>query len=434
MTSLRNRIVLTILGAVLGAGLAMVALVTGPLTWLAFAGGAQIFQAVPKEALASCEQAPSDWVYRNEHGVEAWVLDASGSRLLHPEAPTLPWILQARLALGEQEPVVLGRWDGGGVLVQRRTGRCDAIVVFWPIPDHAYRRTYAGLLVVLFGTLSAAGLITWLLLLRPLLGSVRALDRASRAVGTPAFGPPEVVADLRAVRSALIEADIRVEEDRRRLVDERERLERHIADVAHDLRSPLAALQLRLERVANGEPGAVGGAMADVAYLGLLTENLATTGQLRSGLRDMDGEVDLGAVAQRVAERFAVLGRQKGVEVVAAVPDAPVRVRGRPVYVEQLVANLVHNGVHHHDGDGTVVVVVEPGSPVVLEIADDGPGSPADLPVARANATQAHGLGLSIVRALADQLGWTSTIEAASPRGLVFRFVIAPPSDVNTSV
>ncbi|MCA9566504.1 MAG: HAMP domain-containing histidine kinase [Myxococcales bacterium] len=426
MSSLRTRVALVVLGVTLGTAGALLFVVTGPLTWLTLAGSAHLFQAVPDEALVACDTDPAHWAYRTDRGLEAWALDPVTHTPLHAGAPEVPGLLALRLAAGEDQPVVVGRREGGGALVVRREGPCASVMVLWPIPLGTYRLVGRTVALVILLTLVLAGLAGWLGVLRPLLASVLELDRASRAVGRDDYRPARVQPDLDAVREALDDAHARVLDDRDRLVRERETLERHIADVAHDLRTPIAALQLRLERLADGDGSALPGALADVGYLGLLTENLATAGQLRAGLRELDGEVDVAAVAQRVVDRFAGLGRRRGVEVIAALPDGPVVVPGLPVYVEQILANLVHNAVRHHDGEGTVVVVVEPGERVRIEVADDGPGRPEDLPDARAAAGSAHGLGLSIVRELVATLGWTLSVEAGEPRGLVF--VLLTPS------
>lgn len=412
MRSLHARIRLATGLVAAGAVAGMAALVTGPLLWWTVGRTAQLFQAVPDEALRACDADPAAWYYRSPRGVEAWALGPDGP--LHADAPALPIVLQLRLAAGEREPVMAGRPEQG-MLVMRRDGPCDAVVVRWPMDGSI--RTNVGLLFALLIALATlgTGLLGWALVLRPLLASVRSLDAASRAVGRADYASPAVDLELQSVKSALDDAHGRV-------VAERERLERHLADVAHDLRSPLAALQLRLERIANGDDEALRGALADMAYLDMLTENLALAGQ-GGALRPVEGRADACAIAQRVADRFAVLGRRLDIEVLAAVPDDAVWVPGPPVYVEQVVANLVHNAVRHHDGKGTVAVVVEPDR---IEVCDDGPGHPDDLPTERAGPGRTRGLGLSIVRQLVAHLGGALSITSAEPRGLVFTIRLPP--------
>lgn len=410
MKSLRTRLRLATGLLVVGALLGMGALVLGPAVWWSVGKTAAVFQAVPDEALEACDADPRRWHYRSDRGVEAWALGEGG--VLHPDGPKLPPTLALRLAAGESEPVMAGRAEAG-MLVMRREGACSTVLVRWPM-DGSIRRNVALLFALVLGVaVLGTGLLGWALVLRPLLAHVEALDHASRSIGRASYRSVTVDEELQAVADALDEAHERV-------VDERERLERHLADVAHDLRSPLTALQLRLERLANGDREALAGALADVAYLDVLTDNLALTAQ-GGALRPVEGTADATAVAQRVVDRFAVLGRRLGIEVLAAVPDDPVLVPGPSVYLEQILGNLVHNAVRHHDGEGTVVVVVEPDEPVRIEVCDDGPGSPDALPPTRAEPGQTHGLGLSIVRQLTVHLGGELAVTAAEPRGLVIQ-------------
>jgi signal transduction histidine kinase len=367
-----------------------------------------LFQPVPDDALRTCDLEPSTWLYRTERGVEAWALGPNGA--LNPKAPPLPRVLQLRLAAGEWEPVVAGQADHG-LLVVRREGPCATIVVRWPMDGGI--RSHLALLTGLLLLLAVVGttLLGWLLVLRPLLASIRALDAASQQVGRPDYAPADVDLEFQSIAQALTAAH-------HRIIAEHQRREHHIADVAHDLRSPLAALHLRLERMANGDPTPGIGALSDVTTLALLTENLALAGM--GELRPAVGRTDVAQVAQRVADRFAALGRHLDREVIVARPDDPVWVESPPVYVAQILGNLVHTAVRHHDGAGNVAIVVEPGNPVCIQVIDDGPGTLASLPVERAEPGERHGRGLAIVRQLVAHLGGELEVRAAEPRGLVF--------------
>lgn len=421
------------------AAVAVVVLVGVPLVWWTMERTAHVFEAVPAQALERCDQDPVSWTYASDRGVTAWALDPTTLEPLRPDAPAVPMMLGLRLAAGEQEPVVLGR-SLGGALVVRREGPCAVVMVLWPIDRGAYGWVGALLIGVMVASAALATLVGGWVVLRPLLAALGELDRASRLVGEAGYISAQVPEEMQSVGRALDQAHERVLADRDRLVADRRVLERHIADVAHDLRSPLAALQLRLERLAAHpqDDQAMRGALGDVTYLAMLTDNLALSGQLRSGLLPVEGQVDAGAVAERVAQRFAALGRRLGIEVISAVPDAPVWVPGPALYVEQIFSNLLHNAVRHHDRAGSVVISVEPGvDAVVVEVCDDGPGRPEDLPVERAEATQSHGLGLAIVRQLVQHLGGSIGFEAAIPRGLVVRIQLVnekhpgPPHPLN---
>lgn len=423
---------LRISGVTAGLGVILALLLTGgPVLWSASRRLARVFAAVPAHELARCDAAPHQWRYDSGTGLVAWALDEATFAPRNPAAEPLPSFVVARLWAGEAQPVVVNPLYGG-LMVLRRPEPCGLVVLTWPI-DTVVRRPLAGIVAVAVAlALASAGLFSGWLVLRPLLASLRALDVASRAVGSDGYSSAAVDPEMDAVRDALDEAHARVIAERSRLLDEQRSLERHIADVSHDLRSPLAALQLRLERIAAtpGDLPAIQGALADVAYLGLLTDNLATSGQLRHGLLPVEGTTDLAGIAPRVADRFRQLALSRDIDLVCAVPDGPVEVPGPGLYIEQIVSNLVHNAIRHHDGSGTVVIQVEP-TPF-LEVSDDGPGRVADLPTTRPEPGQSLGLGLSIVRQLAAHLTAQVELVDGTPRGLVIR-VSWPPRNRDIS-
>jgi signal transduction histidine kinase len=425
---LSHRLRLAVVLAAGGATLAL-CLTMGPLLWGTSRQLARVFDAVPPAALAACDADPRSWTWTGSHDLTAWAIDPVTRTPLSPDAPPIPVLLDLRLRLGEAEPVLVSPLHDG-MLVLHRDAPCASIVVAWPASPTTRGVLFGLVALVAAVALALAGLLGGSFVVRPLLASIEALDTASRAVGRATYTPPIVDDEMAAVRAALDEAHARVLAERERLVDERRDLERHLADVAHDLRSPLTALQLRLERLVAtpDDTAAIRGAIADVAYLGLLTENLATTGQLRRGLLPRAGTADLCAIAQRVADRFRRLAEQSGLELVAVVPDEPVEVPGPEVYVEQAVSNLVHNAIRHHDGTGTVVVHVEPAP--FLVVVDDGPGRVDDLPTERPGPDATHGLGLSIVRQLIAHVGGTTSITDGDPRGLVVELAW-PPQDLD---
>ena len=411
--------------------MAMVALVGGPMAWLTIERTATLFEAVPEVALQACDQDPPHWSHHTARGLEAWALDAATLQPLNPRAPAVPTMLDLKLRAGEAAPVILSRSTGGGALALRRQGNCELVMVLWPMRGEVAGRVGLALAVVSLGALLLALLGGWWLVLRPLFASLSALDLASRSLGHDAYTSPAVDADMHPVRDALDDAHRRILDERSALLQEQARLERHLADAAHDLRTPIAALQLRLERLA-GDPSdhdALRGALGDVTTLGLLTENLATRGQLQAGLRDLGERFDLTAVCERVTDRFELLGRRMQIEVIGALPDGAVEVHGSALYAEQVLTNLVHNAVRHHDRAGSVVLQLTPGATVQIEVVDDGPGRPDDLPGARAPGR--HGLGLAIVRQLCEHLGWALTFASVEPRGLRVLIVIPPPSDLH---
>lgn len=131
--------------------------------------------------------------------------------------------------------------------------------------------------------------------------------------------------------------------------------------------------------------------------------------------------VNLSAVlADRLAE---VRARYPRVDVRTAVPD-DVFVRADDL-LPRVFSNLLHNAVEHHDGDRpTVSVSVETtDETAVVTVADDGPG----VPEAKRDAifegdvrSSNHGLGLYLVRTLAERYDGTVELRETGPEGSVF--------------
>lgn len=198
---------------------------------------------------------------------------------------------------------------------------------------------------------------------------------------------------------------------------ERER-QQAVADIAHELRTPIAVMQARLDAL---EDGVYPLSTDQIALLSTQTQlltrlvgdlrtlTLADAGRLALKLRD----TELGHLAAEVVGGLRDQAARRGVQLdVQAVP-APLR--ADPDRVRQVVTNLVENALRH--ARARVSVLVEPGDHgVTLRVDDDGSGIPPGsreavftrftrLDESRARDTGGSGLGLAIVQALAQAHG-----------------------------
>lgn len=222
---------------------------------------------------------------------------------------------------------------------------------------------------------------------------------------TEAEVPKEIGPLVRAVNDALT-----------RLDDGYERQRRFIASAAHELRTPIAILRVKIE--AATEPGAQR-LVGEVARLSTLAEQLLDLHRL-----DQEAQrepIDLAALARRVAADLAplLIAADKAIEVVV---EQPVTITGDPGAIERVLTNLVQNGVEH-GGTRVIVRVGDAG----FEVEDDGPGIPASereqvfepFHRLRPRATGA-GLGLSLVRQVVERhRGQVSILDAAGGGGIV---------------
>jgi signal transduction histidine kinase len=229
---------------------------------------------------------------------------------------------------------------------------------------------------------------------------------------------------------------------RNELTDARRREAELLADLRHDLRTPLTVIAgfaaALTDGTASGEAaGRAAEAIArETARMTRLVDDLGTAaGEGPGNLRPEP--IDAAAVVVETVERFSTAAREAGVAITSSVGDgATVLVADRGA-LERILANLVQNALAaigpnarthpaghvridaRRTGDG-------PGAAVVLSVTDDGPGFPAGL-AARAfdrfvrgdpaRSGSGSGLGLAIVRELAAVHGGSVVAENLSPRG-----------------
>lgn len=213
-----------------------------------------------------------------------------------------------------------------------------------------------------------------------------------------------------------------------RLAAELVRRRRFITDVAHELRTPLAVVALRIEALEDDN------ARQDLRRgVGRLTNLVAQMLDLeRLSLSDQQrGEIDLVAVARDVLADLAPMAIKAGYEVSLDAPRTPVRVKANEHAVARALTNLVANSVAHGGGSGQIRVTV--GADKVIEVADDGPGVPPSLlpqlfePFSRGSANaEGCGLGLHLTREIMRAHGG-DVVLAPGARGATFRLCFAPP-------
>ncbi|MBX9701442.1 MAG: HAMP domain-containing histidine kinase, partial [Acetobacteraceae bacterium] len=219
-------------------------------------------------------------------------------------------------------------------------------------------------------------------------------------------------------------------------------------DIAHDLRTPLSRLRQRLEGAARGVgPADAWRAEAETAIAECdaildLFAALLRIAQVESGagLRAGFAPFDLSALLESVAEAYAPAAEERGQALAADIPPG-IGATGDRTLVAQMLANLVENAVRHGRAGGRVGLALRPpaaaGAGAMVVIQDDGPGIPAAerdrvfrrfVRLDAARATPGSGLGLALVRAVAELHGAEVALEDAGP-GLraVLRFPAAAP-------
>ena len=314
------------------------------------------------------------------------------------------------------------------------------IQVAAPITVRSGRATAMALriLVPVLATIPLYGLLIWLIVgegLRPLVQIAGAIRRRAPASldPLPSAGLPEEVAPMVSELNALLE----------RLREALEKQKRFTADAAHELRSPLTALQVQLDMLARARSPqesreALESLRAGMRRAARLIEQMLTMARLDpEAAGETFTEVDLASLAASVAAELEPLAEAKRIALNLKQLDA-AKLCGQPQALYTLVRNLIDNAIRYTPTGGSVFVSVrkEP-SAIVFEVGDTGPGIPADerarvfdrfyrLPGSDAEGS---GLGLAIVRQIAQAHGGEVSLgDAQDGRGLkaTVRFRIRP--------
>jgi signal transduction histidine kinase len=209
-----------------------------------------------------------------------------------------------------------------------------------------------------------------------------------------------------------------------------------VGDVAHELRTPLTTLDGYLEGLEDGvieaRPETWRLLRSETARLTRMVNDLSELWRAEARQLPLEIErVDASAVAREVAERFGPQAQARGIVVdVRAAPVAALADRDR---LAQIVSNYLSNALRHApEGSRVVIEVAERGANVRLVVSDEGLGlAPEQLEAvferfyrvdpARSRAGGGAGIGLAIVRALAEAMGGQAWAESAGPgRGATF--------------
>jgi two-component system sensor histidine kinase BaeS len=238
-------------------------------------------------------------------------------------------------------------------------------------------------------------------------------------------------AEIRAVAKALnrLAETLKQEESLRKA---------SVADLAHELRTPVMGLLGRIEAAQDGvlqdEARNLVAMHDEATRLGRLLDDLSALADAeRPGTLLGVEPVDLAEIADGQGSVFADRFAEKGITLRCDL--LPTVVEGDRRRLEQIVVNLLANALRYTDAGGHVDLVVRrAGGDAVLEVVDTGIGIAAgDIPQvflrfwrgerSRSRETGGAGIGLSIVHALVQAHGGRITVESEVGVGSVFRVV-----------
>jgi two-component system OmpR family sensor kinase/two-component system sensor histidine kinase BaeS len=464
--SLRSRLILSFLGViVLAAGsVAVLAnrITTDRFTYLvSHTGQMQAYRLAPLfaeyyqqsgswsgvEALLDLEAAfPGNSMGRGRHGAgmpmmsmmssaqdgyDRWILAGPDGRVVidsEGERADLPVTAEA---LRKGAPIVVGDHQVGTLLVASGLGTLTS-------DQSGFLGQVNQLLLGAAAVAVLAGVFVASLQARRIAAPVRALATAARRVAdgdltqrVPATSQDELgeMADAFNAMAA-------------RLQEQYELRRRAMADVAHELRTPLSVLQLDLESIEDGltapTPQTLARLKEEVALLSRLVEDLRMLSLVEAGELQMERRpVDICELLRTTVARVRSAAQDKGVDLCAQIPDELSLVVGDRQRLAQVLLNLLSNALRHTPPGGQVTIAArhEGVDELQVTVQDTGEGiSASELPhlferysqsdQRRHRATGGSGLGLAIARSLVEAHGghiWADSVEG---QGSTFSFAL----------
>ena len=333
------------------------------------------------------ETAPGEWVMRRRHTGSVLF----GVTVARPVGERLYWV-QIAQDLSHRDVII------------------DDIVTSF-IPSVAWI-TFPILLVLL---------LIDILIFRRALEPVREASNTAAAIGPKRTDvrlpeqsmPTEVVPLVHAVNEALerLEAGYRAQRE-------------FTADVAHELRTPLAIMRARVDSL---DAGAVQDALRnDLVGMARTVGQVLDIAELESFVIGEEAKADVHAVCSEAVAFMApvAVGAAKTIALTGA--EGPVWVCGNADALFRAVRNLVENAIRHTPPGGTIEVEVLADGTV--HVLDDGPGVPNDDRQSifrrfwRRDRTQAdsRGLGLAIVARVAEAHGGSIEVQNRPEGGAMF--------------
>ena len=301
--------------------------------------------------------------------------------------------------------------------------------------------TLLSLLVVVFALL--AGLLLFAVLTRRLRRLTRAVENFQHAGFTGVLprgrsGGGDEIDRLSLSFNAMAQ---RIARQVKRLQDTDSQRRELVANVSHDLRTPLASLQGYLETLRLKDEGLTPAermhylevAHRHCEHLGRLVEELFDLARLDANeVLPVLEPFSLQELVQDVVHKFELRARQHDVNLLARYDETLPFVVGDIALIERVMDNLLENALRHTPAGGTVTVAIQPvGEAVAVQIIDTGSGIPSeDLPYVFERFYQSDkmrtrggaGLGLAIARRIVELHGRKIRADSTPGHGTTFAF------------
>jgi two-component system sensor histidine kinase MprB len=385
--------------------------------------------------------------------IPPWVLGAADFELvfINPPNPMVGTNRAAAEQVGPKETDVASgdrSWSARSVVIEGDRYRAvavpvqegQALILFQSLRSTDQMLDRLGLVMLLFGLagMISAGLAGWAVArngLRPvrrLTTAVEDIARTGRLDPIPVEGRDEV-ARLSTAFNVML-ASLSAYQGRQRQL---------VADAGHELRTPLTSLRTNLDLLAQADSSAKLSAESRKELLDDVRGQIAEMTTLIGDLVELARDDPAAVPAVEPVELAAVVGqavtrvRRRAPTVQFVVHTQPWWVNGDAAALERAITNLLDNAAKWSPAGGKVTVDLTQGT---VMVADQGPGiSAQDLPrvfdrfyrSAESRGMPGSGLGLSIVKAVADRHGGEARAGTGPDGGAAFWFhvpgTMAPP-------
>jgi two-component system OmpR family sensor kinase/two-component system sensor histidine kinase BaeS len=214
-----------------------------------------------------------------------------------------------------------------------------------------------------------------------------------------------------------------------------------MADLAHELRTPLAVIRGQVEALQDGVFDLTQENLSPIhgqtLLLGRLIEDLRDLALAEAGQLPMEmTQVDLAQVVASSCDGFRSQALERGVTLQVTIDERPLWVPGDPQRLEQVIANLLSNAIRYTGGGGRVSVRAWQGPLAVgVDVTDTGPGIEPDelehlferfyrVAKSRSRSDGGSGLGLAIAKQLVEAHHGQITVESQLGQGSRFRVTL----------
>ncbi len=206
-----------------------------------------------------------------------------------------------------------------------------------------------------------------------------------------------------------------------RLEEQFQARQHFLIDAAHELRTPIAIMQTRIEGIEDRQERQR--LLDDVARLGETAEQLLAF-ERNSQVTDINDTVDVVEIARTVVADLAPIALAAGYDISFESDVDTLKRRGSPSALPRAISNLVRNAIDHGGNAGAILVSVS--SDARVAVSDEGPGIPPDQqklifePFYRvAPRSKGAGLGLSLVQQIMANHGGGVKVDS-TPNGTTF--------------